>query len=107
MNEDESLARSKTTERSRYRRLVLAMCAAQLLMGIGIGTYPALLPSLVSVWTLTATQAGVVGGVLFLGYVVATPFLSTLTDRIDARRIYLTSSAVAVTSLLGFAVLAD
>jgi len=74
-----------------------------MLMGAGIGTYPALLPRLVALWGWTATEAGLVGGILFLGYVVASPFLGNLTDRIDARLVYLGSSVVAAGGLLSFA----
>jgi MFS family permease len=43
----------------------------------------------------------------FAGYMAAVPVLTGLTDRIDARRIYLASSLVAAAALTGFALLVE
>ena len=83
------------------------MCTGQLLMGAGVGTYPALLPRIAEGWSWSAAEAGLVGGILFLGYVAATPYLSGLTDRVDARRVYAGSSVVAAAGMLLFALFAE
>jgi MFS family permease len=88
-------------------RLVVLMCAAEILCMAGFATYPALLPVLRNGWGLTNTAAGFVGGVLFFGYVAAVPVLTTLTDRIDARRIYLVSCLAAAAGSASFALFAD
>src|SRR3984885_11625404 len=61
----------------------------------GFATYPALLPVLRGDWGLSNAAAGLVGGILFFGYVASAPVLTSLTDRIDARRISLGSCLLA------------
>ncbi|HWB49338.1 MAG TPA: MFS transporter [Stellaceae bacterium] len=88
-------------------RLVALMCGAEMLCMAGFATYPALLPVLRADWGLSNTAAGFVGGVLFLGYVVAVPVLTSLTDRIDARRIYLVACLIAASGSAVFAAFAQ
>jgi MFS family permease len=88
-------------------RLVALMCAAEILCMAGFATYPALLPVLRADWGLTNAAAGLVGGILFFGYVAAVPVLTSLTDRIDARRIYLGSCLIAAGGSALFALFAD
>jgi MFS family permease len=85
------------------RNVVLLMCGAEILSMTGFATYPALLPGLRSEWGLSNSQAGLISGVFFAGYMAATPVLVGLTDRIDARRIYLLATALACLGCLGFA----
>ena len=87
-------------------RLVALMCAAEILCMAGFATYPALLPVLRADWGLSNTAAGFVGGILFFGYVAAVPVLTSLTDRFDARRIYLVSCLVAAAGSAVFALFA-
>jgi len=87
-------------------RLVALMCVAEMLCMAGFATYPALLPVLRADWALTNTAAGFVGGILFFGYVVSVPVLTSLTDRIDARRVYLVSCLIAASGSAMFALLA-
>lgn len=70
-------------------------------------TFPGLLPIIQPEWGLSNTEAGWISGVYFAGYVAAVPILVSLTDRMDARRIYLFSMGFAVTSAVGFAIAAD
>ncbi|MBE0596171.1 MAG: MFS transporter, partial [Desulfuromonadales bacterium] len=88
-------------------RLVLLLCAAEILSMTGFATYPALLPVLQAEWGLTNSQAGLVSGTFFAGYMAAVPVLVGLTDRIDSRRIYLLATLLAVVGSLGFAYLAQ
>lgn len=88
-------------------RLVPAMCAAQLLAATGLGVYPALLPHLSALWSMSGAQAGLVGAMVYFGYVAATPFLSSRTDRVDSRQVYFGSAILAISGLLFFAILAD
>ena len=87
--------------------LVAVMCIAEILCMSGFATYPALLPTLRAEWGLTNGAAGLIGGILFLGYVAAVPLLTTVTDRIDARRIYLCSCLVAACGSAIFATVAN
>jgi len=87
--------------------LVLFMCLAQVLGMLGVFAFPALLPHFLKVWELSNSQAGWINGVYFAGYTVAVPVLTGLTDRIDARRIYLVSCAIGILANVGFALLAN
>ena len=87
--------------------LIILMCGAELLCMAGFATYPALLPTFRALWSLNNAQAGLIGGILFLGYVGAVPVLTSLTDRIDARRIYLVSTLFAASGSALFALLAN
>jgi len=83
------------------------MCLAQVLGMTGFMTYPALLPQLQAEWALSNAAAGWVTAVYFIGYLAAVTVLTSLTDRVDARRIYLWSMAVSVVSAAGFCFFAD
>lgn len=72
----------------------------------GFATYPALLPTLQKEWGLSNSEAGLLSGVYFAGYMAAVPVLTSLTDRIDARRIYAFSCGLSALGALGFAGLA-
>ncbi|HYH37263.1 MAG TPA: MFS transporter [Azospirillum sp.] len=88
-------------------RLTLVMCLSEVLTMAGTMTVPALLPVFIEAWGLTTAEAGWLGGIAHLGYVLAVPVLLGLTDRLDSRKIYLASTAVAVLSCAGFALWAD
>lgn len=87
-------------------RLVALVCAAGVLSMTGFSVYPALLPTLRAAWGLSGAEAGFVGGAFFLGYILAVPFLSGATDRIDARSVFAASCLLAASATAAFAVLA-
>ncbi|HUH65587.1 MAG TPA: MFS transporter, partial [Syntrophales bacterium] len=64
--------------------------------------FPALLPAFRSEWRLSNTEAGWINGIFYGGYAAAVPVLVSLTDRIDPRRIYLSSAAFGAASMFGF-----
>jgi MFS family permease len=64
-------------------RGVGALCAAQFCAQIGAFGVAALLPALMTAWTLSNTEAGWISGIYYAAYTVAVPLLSSLTDRID------------------------
>src|SRR5689334_3700556 len=84
-------------------RGVLAICAAQACAQIGAFSVAALLPTLIAVWSLSNTEAGWISGIYYAAYTVTVPLLSSLTDRIDAKRIYLGSVAITAIAFSGFA----
>jgi len=84
-----------------------AIVAAQMTAQIGGFALPALLPTYMARWNLTATEAGWLVGVFFAAYVVMVPILLSLTDRVPARRIYLLGTGLTTLAHLGFALLAD
>jgi predicted MFS family arabinose efflux permease len=74
---------------------------------IGAYTWPALLPGFIAEWHLTNREAGWITGIFYAAYTLSVPILVTLTDRVDARRVYLSGVALTVASHVGFAALAD
>jgi MFS family permease len=71
---------------------------------MGFSTYAALLPELRDAWHLSNAQAGVIGGMFFAGYVATVSYWTALTDRLDARRVYLAGSLIAAAASVGFGV---
>jgi MFS family permease len=88
-------------------RFIFLICFAEILSMAGTMYFPALLPSFQAEWRLTNTAAGWINGVFFAGYAIASPFLVGLTDRVDARRIYLPCAFLAALSLFLFGWLAE
>jgi MFS family permease len=84
-----------------------AIVAAQMMAQVGGFALPALLPTYMTRWNLTATEAGWLVGVFFASYVVMVPILLSLTDRVPARRIYLLGTGLTTLAHLVFALLAD
>ena len=62
---------------------------------------------LIPLWGMTNTQAGLLASAYAAGYMLAVPFLSSLTDRYDARRILLLGSLCSGLSTLAFALFAS
>jgi MFS family permease len=86
-------------------RVIAWMCAAHVASMTGFSTYATLLPQLQADWGLNNSQAGFISGAFFAGYMAAVPVLTSLTDRVDARRIYLGSTVVVMASLVGMGAL--
>jgi MFS family permease len=74
---------------------------------LGFSTYAALLPELRDAWSLSNSQAGIVGGMFFAGYVATVSLWTALTDRVDARRVYLAGSLIAAAASAGFGLAAS
>ena len=87
-------------------RVISWMCVAQVFSLTGFASFPTLLPQLQPAWGMTNSEAGLVSGMFFGGYLLAVPLLSGLTDRRDARIIYFASSLIAAAALVGMAVFA-
>ncbi len=87
-------------------QLTLLMCAAETLCMSGFATYTTLLPALQKQWGLSNSEAGLISGVYYAGYVAATPILTSLTDRVDARKVYLLACGLSLAGAAGFALFA-
>ena len=88
-------------------QLTLLMCVAETLSMTGFAAYTTLLPSLQREWSLSNSEAGLISGIYFAGYVAATPILTSLTDRVDSRRVYLAACLTSSLAAAGFALYAD
>jgi len=87
--------------------LTAVFCAALVLGMLSNATFPALIPVFAQAWGLSNSAAGLISGAYYAGYIAAVPVLVSLTDRAEARRIYLGSQALGALAALGFALLAQ
>ena len=69
----------------------------------GVIAFPALIPTFQAEWGLSNTQSGIISGVYFAGYAAAVPVLTSLTDRVDPRRVVLAGMGISIAASLGFA----
>lgn len=83
------------------------MCAAEALSMTGFAAYTTLLPVLQRQWGLSNSEAGLISGIYFAGYVAATPVLTSLTDRFDSRHIYVLSCFMSCLGAVGFTLFAS
>ena len=88
-------------------RLIATLCTAQVLVQIGAFFWPALVPEMIVRWQLTNSEAGWITAAFYGAYMLAVPILVTLTDRIDAKRVYLGGVAAMILGHALFAALAD
>ncbi|TAJ83481.1 MFS transporter [Reyranella sp.] len=88
-------------------RLVAVVCGAQIFVQIGAGFWPALLPQMMQRWSLSNSEAGWITAIFFGAYMVSVPVLVTLTDKIDAKRVYLFGVGCTVAGHLLFGLFAD
>jgi MFS family permease len=87
--------------------IVAAVCAAEILSMTPFSMFLALQPELQRAWSLSNTESGWISSAYFTGYMFAVPVLGSLTDRIDARRVWLGACALAGAGSLAFAAFAD
>jgi len=88
-------------------RLVALVCAAQVLVQLGAFFWPALLPALMPLWGLSNSEAGWVTAIFYGAYLVSVPVLVTLTDRVDAKLVYLFGVGCTVAGHLLFGLAAE
>ncbi len=83
---------------------ISVICATHILGMIPFAMYPTLIPVLQGEWGASNTEIGWVAGIYFGGYLIAVTFLVPLTDRIDARKVYLASMALTAVVPVAFAI---
>jgi len=69
---------------------------------LGFSTYAALLPELRDEWHMSNAQAGIVSGMFFAGYIGTVSLWTSLTDRVDGRKIYFIGSVCTALASAGF-----
>lgn len=87
-------------------RLTLMTCIAESLSMTGFAAYTTLLPVLTREWSISNSEAGAISGIFYAGYMAAVPVLSSLTDRMDSRRVYLAACLLSSAGAAGFALFA-
>ena len=90
-------------EPSSPYRTTLLVCLAEILGLASISVFPALLPTFQVEWGLSNTAAGWISAAYYAGYMILVPVLTSITDRMDARRIMGLGALLGVASALGYA----
>ena len=62
--------------------LVILLCSAQVLVQIGAFFWPALLPDMIRLWSLTNSEAGWITAIFYGAYMVSVPVLVRLKYQI-------------------------
>jgi MFS family permease len=90
------------------RALLGAMCFGRVGNLLPHVAVPAVMAQhLIPAWGLSASEAGLMASSFALGYMLAVPVLTALTDRMDARAILLVGSAVSGLATFAFGWLAE
>lgn len=92
---------------TRQTFTIAVFCLAQSLAQIGAMAFAALLPAFFAEWSLSHAEAGWLSGIMFGAYAAAVPILLPMTDRTDARQVYMFAVSATMLSHLGMAFLAD
>ena len=82
------------------------MLMAQTCALLGFACYAAVLTTLQEEWQLTNLQSGLIASAFFFGYMLAVPLATALTDRVDARKVYIIGGLMATAGLLGMGLFA-
>ena len=82
--------------------LIIIVCVSSILSMLNFALWPVFLIELRNEWNLTNTDIGLISGAYFFGYVAATPILVGLTDKFDAKWIFLGGCVVGISGNLGF-----
>ena len=90
----------------RPRALIGALCLAEVFAMTGFAAYWSLLPVLQPDWGMNNAAAGWLSGAFFGGYVLAVPFLTAMTDRVDARHVFILGAVLSAGALIGMSFLA-
>jgi len=88
-------------------KVVAIVCVAEILGMAPFSMFLALQPELQGQWHLSNTASGWIASAYYGGYMVAVPLLASLTDRLDARTVWLGAVTCAAAGALGFGMLAD
>jgi len=82
------------------------MLMAQTCALLGFACYAVVLTTLQDEWHLTNLQSGLIASAFFFGYMLMVPLATALTDRLDAKKVYLVGGILATGGLLGMGFLA-
>lgn len=74
---------------------------------LGFSCYAVVLTTLQEEWHLSNLQSGLIASAFFFGYMLTVPLATALTDRVDARKIYLAGGVLASFGLVGMGLFAS
>ncbi|HZD19250.1 MAG TPA: MFS transporter, partial [Burkholderiales bacterium] len=89
------------------RAPVYVLLAAHICSMLGFSTYAALLPELRDAWRMSNAEAGIVSGMFFGGYITTVSLWTSLTDRVDARKVYVAGAVLSAAGSTGFGFIAN
>jgi len=92
---------------SSTRRITAIIRLAEILGMAGFAAFPTLLPMFFVEWGITNTEAGWINGIYYAGYVAAVVVLTSLTDRVASRDVYLACTVISGIAIAGFALFAN
>ena len=85
----------------RPKNIIIGMLSAQVLTLLGFASYAVTLTTLQNEWDLSNFQSGLIASTFFLGYIGFVSLATVLTDRLDARRVYLVGVSIEFIGLIG------
>ena len=82
------------------------MLMAQTCALLGFACYAVVLTTLQDEWHLSNLQSGLIASAFFFGYMLMVPLATALTDRVDAKKVYIVGGLSATCGLLGMGLFA-
>ena len=86
-------------------KMIFWTCFAEVLLMQGIFTFSSMLPFFFNEWNLDSVDAGWISGIYYGAYMVSVIILVSITDWIDAKKIYICGALITCLSCVGFAFL--
>ena len=100
-----------TTETSHQEKssksIIFWICIAEILTMQGVFTFSSMLPFFLDEWKLDGVDAGWISGIYYGSYMISVMVLVSITDWIDAKKIYITGVLITLVSCVGFALFAE
>ena len=88
-------------------RIIFWICLAEVLTMQGVFTFSSMLPFFFEEWQLDSVDAGWISGIYYGSYMISVMILVSLTDWIDAKKIYITGVLITLISCIGFALFVE
>ena len=94
-----------TTEISHQEKssksIIFWICFAEILTMQGVFTFSSMLPFFLDEWKLDGVDAGWISGIYYGSYMISVMVLVSITDWIDAKKIYITGVLITLVSCVG------
>lgn len=87
--------------------LIAVACVVEILSMTTLATFPSLIPAFRADWSISNTAAGWIGGIYYVGLMLAVALSTALTDRTNAKTVFLAGLAIGAIGALGFALSAS
>ncbi|MBC8259365.1 MAG: MFS transporter [SAR324 cluster bacterium] len=99
---------SKTILQEKSSILIISwICIAEILTMQGVFTFSSMLPFFLEEWKIDSVDAGWISGIYYGSYMISVMILVSLTDWIDAKKVYISGVLITLISCIGFALFVD